>query len=74
MSIWFLYHKSLSQHKVKQYKIKKGDPILKIFFDDKDIHTSHWGDQHLDIWGSKLKSLISALNKGPSRVKIGKEK
>jgi len=61
MTIKFIKHKASKDYKVKNFRIKKGDGILKICFSERDIHKSNKGILHLDIWGEKLKSLKKLL-------------
>jgi len=56
--IKFVKHNAIKNYKIKNFLIKKGDKIVKVLFEDKDIHISRNGKMHLDIWGSKLKELI----------------
>jgi hypothetical protein len=59
--IKFIKHTAFRDYKVKNFKIKQGDEILKILFSEKDIHKSRNGKLHLDIWGQKLKQLKKIL-------------
>jgi len=71
--IRFIKHKAIKDYKIKNFKIKKGDNILKILFSMSDIHISRSGSAHLDIWGSKLeelKRLIAELNHPLIKVKL----
>jgi len=61
MSIKFIKHTAHKDYKVRIFKIKKGDEILKICFSKDDIHVSNNGTIHLDIWGDKLKKLKQLL-------------
>lgn len=61
MSIRFILHTSLKDYLVRIFKIRKGDKILKICFDEKDVHVSRSGVMHLDIFGKKLNKLTESL-------------
>ena len=56
--IKFVKHPAQKDYKVGNFEIKKGQTILKICFDKKDIHKSRNGQLHLDIWGKKYNNLM----------------
>lgn len=57
--IKFILHKARRDYAVNGFTLKKGDTILKILFDEKDVHKSNSGKLHLDIWGQKLIKLAT---------------
>lgn len=59
--IEFYKHFLIEDRKVKNFKLRKGMQILKVVFDDNDVHISRSGRKHLDIWGGKLKKLKNLL-------------
>lgn len=61
--------RAAKQFKVGRFTIRKGKPILKVLFNDSDIHVSRSGKKHLDIWGLKLVALKLVLGSEVRRAK-----
>lgn len=49
----------------REHTVKQGERILKIVFDQSDVHVSRSGQAHLDIWGKKLDELRKLLRGKP---------
>lgn len=66
--IEFVMSRATKKFRVGRFTIGKGKPILKVLFDDSDVHVSRSGKKHLDIWGLKLIALKAMFSSGVRRA------
>ena len=57
--IKFIAYKAPKNYEVGRYRIRPGATIIRIYFNDNDVHMSH-GKKHLDIFGMKIHEMRRA--------------